>query len=84
MDIYRDRTCTERVNNRILNDYVVHSLTCRDEPKHFLFAAMACVSIRLDNDAAVEECGKRPEAKTGDHGISHAELLDMPSFGSRT
>lgn len=47
-DIYRDRTCTERVNNRILNDYKVHSLTCRDGPKHFFFVVMACVNIHLD------------------------------------
>ncbi len=47
-DIYRDRTCTERVNNRVLNDYGVHSLTCRNGPKHFLFAVMACINIHLD------------------------------------
>jgi hypothetical protein len=47
-DIYRDRTCTERVNNRVLNDYKVQSLTCRNGPKHFLFAVMACINIHLD------------------------------------
>lgn len=47
-DIYRDRTCTERVNNRVLNDYKVHSLTCRNGPKHFLFIVMACMNIHLD------------------------------------
>ena len=47
-DIYRDRTCTERVNNRVLNDCGLHALTCRNGPKHFLFAVMACVNIHLD------------------------------------
>ena len=47
-DIYRDRTCTERVNNRVLNDYKVQSLTCRNGPKHFLSAVMACVNMHLD------------------------------------
>lgn len=47
-DIYRDRTCTERVNNRVLNDYRVQSLTCRNGPKHFLFEVMACINIHLD------------------------------------
>lgn len=47
-DIYKDRTCTERVNNRVLNDYKVQSLTCRNGPKHFLFEVMACVNIHLD------------------------------------
>ena len=47
-DIYKDRTGTERVNNRVLNDYKVHSLTCRNGPKHFFFVVMACVNIHLD------------------------------------
>jgi len=47
-DVYKDRTCTERVNNRVLNDYKVQSLTCRNGPKHFLFVVMACVNIHLD------------------------------------
>ena len=48
LDIYRDRTCTERVNNRVPDDYKVQSLTCRNGPKHFLFTTMACVNIHLD------------------------------------
>lgn len=47
-DTYRDRTCAERINNRVLNDCKVHSLTCRNGPKHFLFTVMACVNIHLD------------------------------------
>ena len=47
-DIYRDRTCTGRVNNRVLNDYGAHPLTCHNRPKHFLFTVMACVNIHLD------------------------------------
>lgn len=48
VDIYRDHTCTERVNNRVPGDYRVHSLTCRNGPKHFLFTVMACVNVHLD------------------------------------
>ena len=47
-DIYKDRTCTERVNNRVLNDYKVQHLTCRNGRKHFFFEIVACVNIHLD------------------------------------
>lgn len=47
-EIYKNRTCTERINNRILNDYKVHSLTCRNGPKHFFFSIMAGINIHLD------------------------------------
>lgn len=47
-EIYKNRTCTERINNRILNDYKVHSLTCRNGPKHFFFSIMAAINIHLD------------------------------------
>ena len=46
--IYRNRTCTERVNNRILNDYMVQHLTCRNGRKHFFFEIMAGINVHLD------------------------------------
>ena len=47
-DLFKDRTCTERINNRVLNDYKVHSLTCRNGCKHLFFIIMACINIHLD------------------------------------
>ena len=46
--IYKNRTCTERINNRILNDYGVHSLTCRNGTKHLFFILMAGMNIHMD------------------------------------
>ena len=47
-EIYKNRTCTERINNRILNDYNVQNLTCRNGSKHFFFSIMAEINIHLD------------------------------------
>jgi len=47
-DIYKDRTSTERVNNRILNDYKVQHLTCRDGYKHYFFEVIAAINVHLD------------------------------------
>jgi hypothetical protein len=46
--LFRERTCTERVNNRILNDYGLINLTCRNGPKHLFFEIMAAINIHLD------------------------------------
>ena len=46
--IYKARTCTERVNNRVLNDYKVQHLTCRNGAKHFFFEVMAAINVHLD------------------------------------
>jgi hypothetical protein len=47
-EIYKNRTSTERINNRVLNDYGVHSLTCRNGSKHFFFILMAGINIHMD------------------------------------
>ena len=46
--VYKNRTCTERINNRILNDYGLHSLTCRNGSKHFFFMIIAGINIHMD------------------------------------
>ena len=46
--IYKIRTCSERINNRILNDYKIHSLRIRGK-KHYSFMTMiASINIHLD------------------------------------
>ena len=46
--IYKSRTCSERVNNRILNDYKIHSLKIHGK-KHYSFMIMiASINIHLD------------------------------------
>ena len=47
-EVYKSRTSTERINNRILNDFGLHALTCRNGSKHFFFAILAGVNIHLD------------------------------------
>ena len=46
--LYNNRTSNERMNNRILNDYNVQHLTCRNESKHLFFAMMAGINVHLD------------------------------------
>ena len=46
--IYKNRTSTERMNNRILNDYKLHSMKIRNGAKYAFFAIMAGISIHLD------------------------------------
>ncbi|MCB2354700.1 hypothetical protein [Clostridium estertheticum] len=46
--IYKTRTCSERINNRILNDYRIHSLRIYAK-KHYSFMTMiAGINIHLD------------------------------------
>lgn len=52
--IYNNRTSTERINNRILNDYGLHSLSCRNGSKHFFFTMLAGINIHLDAWAKAE------------------------------
>ena len=44
--IYTDRTSTERVNTRILNDYRLHALTCRNGYKYADLANIPTFSAR--------------------------------------
>ena len=47
-DVYKNRTSSERVNNRILNDYNLQNMRIRGK-KRFSFFAMVCgVNIHLD------------------------------------
>lgn len=45
---YKNRTSCERMNKRILNDYKVHGLTCRNGSKHFFFEIIAGINVHLD------------------------------------
>lgn len=47
-EIYKNRTSTERINNRVLNDYQLHQMFIRDEAKHAFFSIFACINIHLD------------------------------------
>lgn len=47
-EIYKNRTCTERVNNRILNNYGLHAMRIHTK-KHYSFMTMIiCICIHLD------------------------------------
>ena len=46
--IYNNRTCTERINTRILNDYHLHQMMIRNDSKQMFFAIFACINIHLD------------------------------------
>ncbi len=47
-EIYKNRTSTERINNRVLNDYGLHKLTSRNGSKNFFFMIMAGINIHMD------------------------------------
>ena len=46
--IYENRTCTERINNRILNDYGLHKMFIRNRSKFQFFSVIAGISIHMD------------------------------------
>lgn len=46
--IYRNRTSTERMNNRILNDYHLHSMRIRNRAKFMFYTMFAGINIHLD------------------------------------
>lgn len=46
--IYKNRTSTERMNTRILNDYNLQNMMIRDGAKHAFFAIFAGINIHLD------------------------------------
>ena len=46
--IYNNRTSNERMNNRVLNNYNIQHLTCRNESKCLYFSMMAGINIHLD------------------------------------
>ena len=46
--IYKNRTSTERINNRVLNNYNLQHMHVRNEAKFAFFAIMAGINIHLD------------------------------------
>lgn len=46
--IYKTRTCSERINNRILNDYKIHSLSMRGKKRYSFMTMIAGINIHLD------------------------------------
>ncbi|MDL2302762.1 hypothetical protein LJC58_10510 [Lachnospiraceae bacterium OttesenSCG-928-D06] len=47
-DIFKTRTCSERVNNRILNDYNVEHMQIRGKKRYSFFTMIASILIHLD------------------------------------
>lgn len=47
-EIYKTRTCSERINNRILNDYRIHSLRIRGKKRFSFMTMIASINIHLD------------------------------------
>ena len=52
--VYKNRTSTERINNRILNDYGLHDSSSRNGSKHFFFMILAGINIHMDAWAKAE------------------------------
>ena len=46
--IYNNRTGSERVNNRILNDYHLHDMRIHGKKRYSFFAIIAGINIHLD------------------------------------
>lgn len=46
--IYNNRTSTERINNRVLNDYNLQNMRIRGNSKYAFFTIFACINIHLD------------------------------------
>ena len=46
--LYNSRTSNERMNDRVLNNYKLQHLTCRNESKHLFFAIIAGINVHLD------------------------------------
>lgn len=47
-EIYKTRTCSERINNRILNDYRIHSLRIHGKKRYSFMTMIASINIHLD------------------------------------
>lgn len=47
-EIFKTRTCSERVNNRVLNDYKVEHMQTRGKKRYSFFTMIACILIHLD------------------------------------
>jgi hypothetical protein len=49
------RTCSERINNRILNDYKIHTLRVRGKMRYSFMTMIAAINIHLDAILKVSE-----------------------------
>ena len=47
-DTYSSRTCSERVNNRVLNDYHLHDMGIRGKKRYSFITMMIGINIHLD------------------------------------
>ena len=47
-NVYNDRTSTERINNRILNDYGLHAMRIHGKDHYSFFTMIICICIHLD------------------------------------
>ncbi len=47
-DMLKTRTCSERINTRILNNYHVEHMKIRGKKRHSFFTMLACIQIHLD------------------------------------
>lgn len=47
-EIYKTRTCSERINNRILNDYGLHAMGIHGKKRYSFFTMMIGINIHLD------------------------------------
>lgn len=47
-ETYKTRTCSERINNRILNDYKLHQMQIRGKKRYSFFTMMIGINIHLD------------------------------------
>ncbi|MDO4842821.1 MAG: transposase [Phoenicibacter congonensis] len=47
-EMYKNRTSTERINNRILNDYGLHKMHIRNRSKNVFFTLIIGICIHLD------------------------------------
>lgn len=47
-EIYKTRTCSERINNRILNDYNLHKMQIRGKKRYSFFTMIIGINIHLD------------------------------------
>lgn len=53
--LYKNRTCTERINNRILNHYNLQNSRFQNRSKNFFFLIMAGICIHMDAWHKVKE-----------------------------
>jgi len=47
-ETYKARTCSERINNRILNDYGLHAMRIHGKKRYSFFTMMIGINIHLD------------------------------------